>query len=108
MKRKIASRKLKRSCDCCGCSFEKGETYYHKRNVMHFYDGRDEIIIGVNKTKCPKCHYRQQDSERRYEQFRQTCQHKKIEFIREVWDYIPGEAVMEPQYDVCHLCGNTL
>jgi hypothetical protein len=25
-----------------------------------------------------------------------------------VWDYIPGEAVMEPQYDVCTLCGNHL
>lgn len=108
MKRKMASRKLKRRCECCGRGFKKGDVYYHKREVFHFYDGNDENIFGVNKTKCPKCHYGQQESKRRYEQFQQTCQHEKREFIHEVWDYIPGEAVMEPQYDVCHLCGNIL
>lgn len=108
MKRKIASRKLKRRCECCGRGFEKGDVYYHERKVRHFYNGENEDIVGVNKTKCPKCRYRDQNSLERYERFQKTCQHEKIEFIHEVWDYIPGEAVMEPQYDECRLCGNHL
>lgn len=108
MKRKIASRKLKRRCECCGRRFAKGDVFYHERKVYHVYDGMEEHIVGVDTTQCPKCRYIQQDRANRYEQFQQTCQHEKREFIHEVWDYIPGEAVMEPQYDVCTLCGNHL
>lgn len=108
MKRKIASRKLKIRCEGCRRGFKKGDVFYLERTVHRIYDGEDENIVGFNKTKCPKCHYSQQDRAKRYEQFQQTCQHEKREFIHEVWDYIPGEAVMEPQYDVCTLCGNHL
>lgn len=108
MKRKIAGRKLKKRCEWCGRGFEKGDVFYHERKVWHFYDGENENILAVNKTKCPKCHYQDHESLERYMRFQQTCQHEKRELIHEVWDYIPGEAVMEPQFDVCHLCGNIL
>lgn len=32
-----------------------------------------------------------------------TCNHD----METHWDYIPGEAVMEPQYDYCIKCGAT-
>lgn len=98
MKRKVASRKLKRECVRCGCNFKKGDVYYINRKVYADYDGvfADEYIY------CAKCKYKIDDHNRRFERFKPHCKHPIIE---EVWDYIPGEAVKQPDHDECLICG---
>ncbi len=51
MKRKIASRKLKRRCELCGKGFRKGEVYYKRRVVAVF----DTAIYATEYLLCPRC-----------------------------------------------------
>lgn len=100
MKRKVATRKLRRCCRTCGKGFKKGEVYYiHRKVFEYFYE-----IFAIENLICPKCKYREEKQKERYEQFKGKCEHPE-KFIEEIWDYIPGEAVMQPDHDVCRLCG---
>lgn len=100
--RKVASRRLKRRCEYCDTRFFKGDVYY-----LHRYFSRyDEEIIAYEYLVCAKCKYKRNDWEERYEKFKNKCKHPK-EFIETIYDYIPGEAVKQPEYDVCTLCGKT-
>lgn len=53
MKRKVASRKLKRTCVYCNKNFVKGDVYYLKRIVIKFYGklAADEYL------SCSRCKY---------------------------------------------------
>ena len=108
MKRLIATRKLKRTCEGCGKSFKKGEIYYKQRKIYFFEDGygsfkvlADEFLI------CPKCKYKKEQRLKRYKEFQKVCVHPE-RFIETEWSYIPGECVKEPDYDHCLLCGGIL
>lgn len=96
MKRIVASRKLKRRCDCCNRGFSKGDIYYHERTVWAW----SQDVYAYNNTYCPKCHYKIINHQARYEAFKQKCDHRNPKFIVEVY----GEN--EPLYDICKLCGN--
>lgn len=99
-KRLIASRKLKRRCDCCNCTFAKGDIYYHERKV--FVD--DGEVFAHNITQCPRCKYKNEDHMLRYGQFITIgCKHPE-KFVEMQYRYIPGEAVMEPSHEECMLC----
>lgn len=99
MKRKVASRKLKRKCFSCGCNFKKGDVYYIERIV---YTDFGEIVGADEYTYCAKCKYKIEEHNRRFERFKPHCKHP---IINEVWDYIPGEAVMQPDHNECLICG---
>ena len=103
MKRKVAKRKLKRTCDQCGKRFFKGHVYYVQRVVFAL----DNIISAYEYTCCAKCNYEDQRRKERYERFKESgvCKHPVID---EVWSYMPGEAVMEPDHDECLVCGEWL
>ena len=100
--RKVASRRLKRRCEYCNTSFFKGDVYYLHRYFSR-YDGE---IIAYEYLECAKCKYKRDDWKRRHEKFKEKCNHPK-EFIEEIWGYIPGEAVKQPEYSLCTLCGKT-
>lgn len=99
MKRKIASRKLKRECDLCTKSFKKGEVYYRDRNVFEFMGE----VMAFEYRICPKCKYKEEDRNRRWEKHKEKCEHPIIDTI---WTVIPGEDVVkEPDHDECMICG---
>lgn len=101
MKRLTAFRKLKRPCICCNRTFKKGEIYYLKRTVFE----EDREVFANECLICPKCKYKQEQQVIRFKIFKPKCQHK----IRyDVWSYIPGEAVMEPNHTECLVCGKWL
>jgi hypothetical protein len=97
VKRLIASRKLQRKCSHCECSFVKGDIYYRERTVEA--DGVD--VWSRENLKCPKCKYRSEQSQKRFEAFKAVCTHPIID---EIWDYIPGEAVIQPDHSECRIC----
>lgn len=108
MKRLIAKRRLKNGCDQCRKPILKGYIYYRKRTVFHDYDTENDCgMFAITTTYCPKCKYRNEQRKLRYEKFKEKCNHPK-EFINEVWTYIPGEAVKQPDYCECGLCGRKL
>lgn len=102
MKRKIASRKLKRTCAFCNKNFKKGEVYYLHRNVIAI----DEFIEAYEYLECPKCRYKSKERARRFKEFKKTCEHPISDTV---WSLIPGEDVaMEPDYEECLICGQVV
>lgn len=101
MKRKVAPRRLKRACNNCFCSFQKGDVYYQKRTVV-VDDGE---VFSFEKTHCAKCNYKLKQRASRFEAFKPKCHHPITE---EIWTYIPGEAVKEPHHTECLVCGGWL
>lgn len=104
MKRKIASRKLKRTCSQCNCGFEKGDVYYVDRRVLPTYDE----IISLEYTYCAKCKYRNNAHKSRFKRFieSESCKHPVRE---EVWSTIPGEShLLQPDHMECTVCGEWL
>jgi hypothetical protein len=97
MKRLIASRKLQRKCIHCKCSFKNGDIYYKERTV--YADGVD--VFANEHLYCPKCLYKEKCQRERLERFKLNCTHPITD---EIWDYIPGEAVMQPDHTECRLC----
>lgn len=83
----------------CDKSFIKGEVYYKTREV---YAGCGGIIAG-EYIECPKCKHEREDRERRFQLFKGKCTHPDWAATTH-WDYMAGEAVMEPQYEYCSLC----
>lgn len=103
MKKLIAKRRLKHGCDQCKELILKGHVYYRKRTVFV----EDSKVYGYTITYCSRCKYRNEQRKIRFEKFKEKCHHPK-EFIHEVWCYIPGEAVKQPDYCQCMLCGKVL
>jgi len=99
--KKVASRRLKKRCIHCGCGFRKGNVYYLHREVFEC-DGK---VYSNEHLECAKCNYKRKDWERRYEKFKEECNHPDG-FVILVWGYMTGEAVMQPDYDLCTLCGD--
>ena len=95
----IAKRKLKNTCECCGKHLLKGDVYYKERTVVD-----EGVLYAYNSYLCPKCRYKEERHQKRFNKFKDVCKHPQ-EFIETEWDYIPGECVKEPQYDYCKLCG---
>lgn len=101
MKRKVAKRKLNRTCCQCGKGFCKGEVYYVKRTV--FEDWGE--ILASEYTLCPRCKYKNQRRHERWCDFvdKGKCHHPIVE---EVWRTMDGEPhLMEPSHDECKICG---
>ena len=98
--RKVASRRLKRRCEYCNTRFLKGDVYYLNRYFSK-YDGE---IIAYEYLECAKCKYKRNVRKSRHDKFKEKCNHPK-EFIEEIWGYIPGEVVKQPEYSLCTLCG---
>ncbi|MFB7302588.1 hypothetical protein [Heyndrickxia sporothermodurans] len=82
MKRKVASRKLKRTCCQCDQCFKKGDVYYLKRFVFSY----GKYVSANENIYCPKCKYRNESSRKRYEAFKPICHHP---VVNEVWSTIP-------------------
>jgi hypothetical protein len=102
MKKLIAKRRLKRTCEYCGRNFKKGAVYYLERHVCA--DPDDGYVNAYEFVTCPRCKYRHDRQRERFEAFTEKCSHPD-KFIETIYDYIPGECVMEPQFDQCRLCG---
>lgn len=100
MKRKVASRKIKRKCVHCNDSFVKGEVYYTKRVVFteHGEVFADEYIT------CPKCKYKYERQAERYAVFIESgaCKHPVTDMV---WRTMVGEDyAMEPSHMECFVC----
>lgn len=103
MKRKIASRKLKRTCTCCDKSFVKDDVYYLKRMV--FKDYYEDEIIAYEYLTCARCKYENERSSERHKRFIESgkCHHPVTD---EIWTTIAGEEhVKEPSHTECLICG---
>lgn len=98
MKRKIAKKKLQRKCITCGTSFKKDNVYYVERIVYTEYGG----VSAYEYIQCPKCVYKDKEHKRRFDKFKPNCKHK---LTYEVWSYILGECVKQPDHKECLICG---
>lgn len=101
MKRKVAPRKLKRTCSCCNKTFSKGEVYYIDRSVLKEFGE----IFAFEYLVCSRCHYSVELKNERRKRFIEsgTCHHP---FGREVWTPIVGEEWRyEPDHEECAICG---
>ena len=97
--RKVASRNLIKRCDRCGKKIMKGEVFY---DVATFYnDQYDDWFMKAVSRNCAKCKHKHDSRLKRLK----TCKHK-ITAVR--YRYILGEAVMEPDYEYCTLCGKII
>lgn len=104
MKRKIASRKLKRTCICCDKSFIKGEVYYLKREVLEEIEG----LIAYEYIICSKCKYKNERQKERYKKFIESGKCKHL-IIDEVWIRMVGEDfIKEPSHTECSICGEVI
>ena len=101
MKRLIAKRKHSNDCIYCNRAIEKGNVYYFERKVV----AEDGKVYSYQYKTCAKCKYKQDQHNKRYERYTETCNHPR-KFIETVWSYIPGECVKQPDYDICRLCGS--
>ncbi|MEK5070526.1 hypothetical protein [Sporosarcina sp. FSL K6-1508] len=102
MKRKIASRKLKRTCIYCNKSFARGEVYYLKRLVFKFMGelAADEYI------SCSRCKYENERKGERHKRFVESgkCHHPITDTV---WTTMAGEDyVKEPSHTECCVCGD--
>lgn len=96
--RQTATRKLKRPCITCGQHFKKGDVYYRNRSV---FDDYQRGVIATEYLQCAKCKFHEDDHDKRFEAFKLICTHPMFETI---WEYIYGEAVMEPDHTECVIC----
>ena len=90
MKRKIAVRKLKRTCINCDRGFKKGDVYYLYR---HVYD-----CGGITATEflaCPKCKWKHDQREKRLEGLQERCTHPIV---------LTAYSFDSPDYDYCAIC----
>lgn len=102
MKRKIASRKLKRTCICCNKSFIKNEVYYKKRV---FFKEFGEIFT-YEYLVCARCKYENERKGERLKRFIESgkCHHPITDTI---WRTMAGEDyAKEPSHTECMICGN--
>ncbi len=102
MKRLTAKRRLRRTCDTCSRTINKGEVYYKERNV--FACGG---VIAFNRYICPRCAWKEQRHKERFERFKERCEHPERFWVTR-YSYIPGEYVMEPSHSECWLCGQRI
>ncbi|RUL56484.1 hypothetical protein [Lysinibacillus antri] len=104
MKRKVASRRLNRTCICCNKSFVKGEIYYIERNVLKEFGE----IFACEYLVCPRCKYENERKGERRKQFIESgkCHHPITD---EIWKTIAGEDyVKEPSHTECCICGEVV
>lgn len=101
MERKVASRKLKRTCICCNKPFVKGDVYYRKRVVLN----EKSELVSYEYLVCAKCKYVNERHSERYKKFVESekCHHP---VTTEIWTTIVGEDyVKEPSHTECCICG---
>ncbi|GFN32414.1 hypothetical protein [Paenibacillus xylaniclasticus] len=104
MKKKVASRKLKRTCSCCNKAFSKGETYHIDRRVIKEFGE----IFAFEYLICPKCKYKAEQSRHRFLAFISDgkCKHPITDIV---WTTIAGEDyVKEPSHTECCICGEVV
>lgn len=104
MKRKIASRKLKRHCICCNKSFLKGNIYYLKRVVFKEFG----LVFAYEYLLCSRCKYENEHHNIRFKKFVESgnCHHP---ITNEVWRVMDGEDyVKEPSHTECSICGEVV
>ncbi len=97
--KKVLTRKI-HNCLCCQrdivphtpALFERH--YIREDGCLHTYDAYYHI----------RCHYYFVKSCERYAKFKDHCPHP-VKMIETIYSYIPGEAVMEPDYQKCNVCG---
>lgn len=102
MKRKVASRRLKRTCICCNKNFIKGNVYYIDRTV--YFDNYFDELIAYESLLCAKCKYFKEKQKERFIKFKDSnvCKHPLID---EIWSLIDGEDyVQEPSHTECQVC----
>jgi hypothetical protein len=108
VKRLVASRKLQRNCLYCNKSFKKGDVYYKHRVVTdETYFASKINLFTSEHLICARCEYKKKEHVKRQEKFKKNCAHPK-KFIQEIWSYIPGESIMQPDHLECSLCGTIL
>ena len=108
--KKIVTASKYYKCDSCGKEIRKGYKYeFNKTRVPVYeeelyqarYDGSLSVRygeqIGIEYLQWRFCLDCRQEKVNQDE-----CEHKRTGTY---WDYIPGEAVKEPQYDYCLDCG---
>lgn len=101
MKRKIASRKLKRTCLCCNQKFKKGNVYYLRRVVFKVLGE----IVAYEYLTCARCKYYSEQQDERKKRFKDSgkCHHP---ITNVVWTTMLGEDyVKEPSHTECCICG---
>ncbi len=99
--KRIIKAQKDHQCSICGKKIEKGSTYYSEKTAFK----EDGKFYSSEIKWCPKCKYKNDRSKARFESFKVKCHHPLIDTK---YNYIPGEAVMEPQYDYCLICGRII
>jgi len=104
--KRIPKSRKEHICFDCDKVIPKDTVYYVIKHMYHDIDCKPNFG-SIEVKQCPKCLYEEKCHYKRYADFTKRCEHLR-KFIDTVYDYIPGEAVKEPQYDQCLLCGKVL
>jgi len=95
--KRVKTRKVHR-CIECQKDIPVGSIAYRLKTFYSYDDATGSYCF----YECPRCHYRRTEHEKRLEAFKPYCHHP-ITF--DVWSYIPGECVMQPDHYECLICG---
>ncbi|WP_051289779.1 hypothetical protein [Paenibacillus massiliensis] len=101
VQRKTATRKIANNCIYCDKCICKGDVYYHEKIYDLDEDGK---LWTWTMNVCPRCRYEHEDRARRKVGLQEHCNHPS-KMIETKYSYIPGEAVMQPDHDLCTVCG---
>lgn len=104
MKRKVASRRLKLTCNECDCTIMKGDVYYRERVVVVDYEDVENRVYGYTFNHCARCVYKKKRHEERFKKFVDsgTCTHPITDMNYRV---MFGEYyAQEPDYEECRIC----
>lgn len=99
--KRISRANKAHKCDMCGRKIPKRTVYYREKEGVEVEGG----LVTWETKWCPKCKHKNDRHKDRFQVFKSKCHHPVTDTH---YGYIPGEAVMEPKYDYCRVCGKVL
>jgi hypothetical protein len=99
--------KVRKNHKCCECfrTINKGSRCIRINSKAVFQDDDGKYFINDNIYLCFKCEWKHKYHDERFEKRKLICDHPKTE---EIWTYMLGEAVMEPDHEECIICQKRL
>ena len=107
IKQKLVKVRKDHQCIECNKIIRKKGMAYRDKHTIIFDDGDKITCDSIIMYTCIRCNYKITQKANRFNEFKKVCSHPE-KFIDTIYDYIPGEAVKQPDHCECLLCGQTI